>query len=438
MVLSKPLAVERLVISFEGAGAGSGPLSWGQIESWNAVRTLGHWMPLGGVAELRPGTTLQDVIDDLRFHLSRHVTLRTRLHIPPDGGTPTQEVHGSGELPLEVYETASLEAAAQTAELVAEQYRAAPLDFGTEWPVRAAVVSRDGVPSHLVALLSHFATDGIGAQIMLAEVVERPRPPVDGLTPLEQAAWQRSPAGQRQNVNALRHFESILTSMPALRFPAPAAPRSPRYWQAAFDSAVLPAALSAITARLGADPAATLLAVFAVALHETFGAAGAGPVVVRPLVSNRFRAGLGGVVCTAVQAGLCQIDATGDFDAVVDRARRASLGAFKYAYFDQRDLWTLMDRVGRARGETLDIGCFLNDRRGPVPPPAVPPASSTLEWVRRQDHPGFEPLILDVEDTERGLRGTLHMDTRWLDPGDAERLLWSIEAVAVRASGQPD
>lgn len=418
----------RVVIPFEGGGAGRGPLSWGQIESWNAIRTLGHWMPLGGVRPVPTGTTIDDVVDELRFHLQRYVTLRTRLHVPADGGTPEQEVFSSGELQLEVYEDVDPDA-------VAERYRTRPLNFETEWPIRAAVVCQGGVPAHLVALISHFAMDAAGARTMLREVAERPAEPVAGLTPLAQAAWQASPAGRRQNASAMRHFETVLRAMPAQRFATPVVPRSPRYWRAAFDSAALPLALRAITARLDVDPAVTLLTVFAAAVHETFGS---NPVVVRPLVSNRFRGGLDGVVCTAVQAGLCLIDCATGFEDLVERARRAALAAFKYGYFDQRDLWALKDRVAIERGEQLEIGCFLNDRRGPVqmdsPSPeeiemAMP--ASRLSWVRRQDHPGFEPLILDVEDAPGALRCTAHTDTALLAPRDAERILWNMEEIAV-------
>ncbi|MFG2039501.1 hypothetical protein [Dactylosporangium sp. NPDC048998] len=424
-------APSRVVVPFKGEGAGRGPLAWGQIENWHAVRSLGHWMPIGGVQPVPAGTTIDDVVDELRFHLQRYVTLRTLLHIPGDGGTPEQEVFAEGELELEVYEDVDPEA-------VAEEYRARPLNFATEWPIRAAVVSHDGAPAHLVALISHFAMDAAGARTMLREVAERPCEPVAGKAPLEQAEWQASPAGRRQNASAMRHFESVLRAMPPQRFATPVVPRSPRYWRVRFDSAALPLALRAITARLDVDPAVTLLAVFAAAVHETFGL---NPVVVRPLVSNRFRAGLDGVVCTAVQAGLCLVDCETGFDELVDRARRAALGAFKYGYFDQRDLWALVDRVAAERGEPLEIGCFLNDRRGPVPmdsptaediEAALP--ASRLSWVRRQDHPAFEPFILDVEDLPEvpgAVRCTAHTDTALLAPRDAERILWNMEALAV-------
>ncbi|MET7420849.1 hypothetical protein [Dactylosporangium sp. NPDC005555] len=519
--------VDRVTVAFEGPGAGSGPLSWGQIESWNAVTTLGHWMPIGGALPVRPGTTVDDLAGELRHHLSRHASLRTLLRIPAGGGFPTQEVHASGSSTLQVYESGGADPS-EVASLVAERFRHAELDFTAEYPIRMAAVLHHGVPSHVVALISHFAADGAGAQVMLRDVAERSSPPVAGRQPLDQAQWQRSPAGRRQNDAAQRHFESILRTMPAARFRKPLAPMRPRYWRGVLDSAALPLALRALTARTGADPSAVLLAVFALAVHAT---CGVDPVVVRPLVSNRFRPGFADVVCTAVQAGLCQVpvgahgdaatveapagadstaeapvaddddgsssaaeaavdgDGTGDsgsgsgsaaeaaagvgssddagsgggaaealvgaygragaarvpggaFEEVVAAAGRAARSAYKHAYFDQRDLFRLIDRVGAERGEHLDIGCFLNDRRDPAADGSVPgPAEiraalprTTFSWTVRRAAPGFEPMILDVEDTPEGLRCTAHTDTAHISPADTSALLHHLERIAVTAS----
>ncbi|MEV4516388.1 hypothetical protein AB0K00_46440, partial [Dactylosporangium sp. NPDC049525] len=170
---------KRLPISFEGTSAGSGPLSWGQIESWNAVRTLGHWMPIGGALPLKPGTTVDDVAGELRHHLSRHPSLRTLLRIPAGGGTPTQVVHGCGHTALEVYEAGGADPS-DVASAVAGRYRDTDLDFTAEYPIRMAAVLHHGVPSHVVALISHFAADGAGAQAMLRDVAARPAAPVAG------------------------------------------------------------------------------------------------------------------------------------------------------------------------------------------------------------------------------------------------------------------
>src|SRR5512142_2080183 len=105
-----PHPAERVSVPFSGTGAGTGPLSWGQIESWNAIRTLGHWMPIGGVEPVPPGTTVAGVAADVEFMMSRNATLRTRLRLAP-GDEPLQEVFAAGETVLEVYDATAADAA---------------------------------------------------------------------------------------------------------------------------------------------------------------------------------------------------------------------------------------------------------------------------------------------------------------------------------------
>ncbi|GAB3847145.1 hypothetical protein [Dactylosporangium cerinum] len=88
-------------VTFEGSGAGSGPLSWGQLDIWLKMTAVGHAMAMGGVRPLPPGTTLDDVAGELRFLMSRYECLRTRL-VPDGDGPPRQVVHGSGSIELEV------------------------------------------------------------------------------------------------------------------------------------------------------------------------------------------------------------------------------------------------------------------------------------------------------------------------------------------------
>ena len=73
------------------------------FESWNAMRTLGHWMPVGGVEPVPPGTTVADVVADVGYMMSRNATLRTKL-VSTSDGLPTQEVFAAGATVVEVYE----------------------------------------------------------------------------------------------------------------------------------------------------------------------------------------------------------------------------------------------------------------------------------------------------------------------------------------------
>ncbi|WP_432842414.1 condensation domain-containing protein [Dactylosporangium sp. CA-092794] len=424
-----PAAPDRVSVGFQGDGAGEGPLSWGQLENWSAIVKQKTWLPLGGVKPLEPGTTLDEVAAELRYLMTRYQPMRTVLRIGDDG-TPTQVVHGSGTIDLEIVEAGDADAG-QVAEDVCAAWRDKQLDFATEWPVRMAVVRKDGALTHMAVLVSHFVMDAAGAMTMLAEVAARTETPVAGLQPLAQARWQASPAGQRHNAAAQRYWDGILRTVAPDRFPRPAVVESPRYWHGEFTSPALGLAARDWAARTGLDSSTVLLAAFAGALA---GLTGVDPVVIRPMVSNRFRPGLADVVCTLAQAGLLSVPAAGcGFAELLERTRRVTTAAYKYAYFHQAGMERLVARVGAERGTPIEIGCYFNDRRGPGRDAPIAPGESAFRWVAAQDAPSFEPLFVHVDDAPGTLRLSLYLDAEHLSPAVARELGGAMERIAVQA-----
>ncbi|GAA3220170.1 condensation domain-containing protein [Dactylosporangium siamense] len=419
-------APERVVVRFEGDGAGEGPLSWGQTENWLAIKRQQTWLPLGGVQPLPPDSTVEGVADELRYLLSRFPSLRTRLRLA-GGERPTQVVAGVGEITLEVIDAGDRDPAAVAGE-VHDRYRDTALDFTAEWPIRMAAIRGGGRLTHLVALLSHFALDATGAAAMLAGVSSRDTSPLTGQQPLDQAGWQRSPAGRRHNAAALRYWEGILRALGPRRFPEPVARTSPRFWQGEFTSPDLHRAVRAIVRRTGVDSSTVLTTLYVAAIAQV---SGIDPVAIRPTVSNRFRAGLSDVVCTLVQAGLLMVHVAGTpFDELLERTGRLTLSAYKYAYFDPDDVGELRERVA------VDIGCFYNDRRGPnreqdLDAAEPDPAPAGLRWLSKQDAPAVEPLFVHVDDAPGTMRLTIQLDADYLSPTDGERVLRAMESIAV-------
>ncbi|MEV8514561.1 condensation domain-containing protein [Dactylosporangium sp. NPDC051484] len=433
---------DRITVAFTGDGAGEGALSWGQQDIWRAMVRQESWLPNGAWGPLPPGTTLDEVADRLRYLMSRFPTARTRLVLGAEGG-PRQVVSGAGEITLDVVDTGGQDPA-KLAEELRLRLQDAPYDFERDWPVRMAVVRHEGELTHLVVVMCHLITDGFGAQVLLEELDKRPETPVPDLQPLEQARWQESAGGVRLNGMALRHWESILREMPVRRYPESADKRSPRHWRGEFRSPALSLALRSITARTGVASAPVLLAVFAVALARV---TGPDPVLVRPMVNNRFRPGLDRVVCMLAQYGLCRLDVAGiSFAEAFDRARRSALSTYKHAYYDPA---ALDDLVARVVGERpgLQLPCYFNDRRDEAATAGVPVPSAAevaaaagggeFVWTTRQDVP-FEPLIVHIDEVTGATQATVFMDTHVIAPGDAEALLRGLEAVAVEAALDPD
>ncbi|GAA4255790.1 condensation domain-containing protein [Dactylosporangium darangshiense] len=433
---------EQIIVAFEGEGSGVDDLSWGQLDLWMAMRRQNSWLPMGGATPLPAGTTLADVVENLRYLMSRYQTMRTRLRFDDDG-RPSQVVSGSGEIALDVVDAGD-DDPAETAEALSRRYQETDYDFVTQWPVRMGVVLRAGLPTHLVIILCHLVTDGSGAALMIAELDARVTAPIKGMQPLEQARWQRSPAGVRQNEAALRYWERLLRTIPVRRFAGSDDPRQPRHWRGEFRSLALHLATQAIADRAGMDASPVLMAVYGVALHRM---TGINPVVFRPTVNNRFRAGLADVVCTVAESGLCALDVAGaPFPEVLTRTRRAAMTAYKHAYFHPVHLDDLIASVARDRGPDFDIACFYNDRRintraassGPAATPeqireALSGSQTTFRWTIRQDDP-FERLFVHIDDVPDTMQITLFMDTHFVSPGDAEALLYGMEEVAVEAA----
>src|SRR5689334_17346155 len=87
--------MSHILVPFEGEGSGVAPMSWGQRELWGGMLSQRTWMPLATVLPLPAGTTVQDVVRDLRFTMGRYQSMRTRLRFEPDGSV-LQELFSRG------------------------------------------------------------------------------------------------------------------------------------------------------------------------------------------------------------------------------------------------------------------------------------------------------------------------------------------------------
>lgn len=441
----------RVTVRFEGGGSGVEELSWGQRELWEAMRRQQSWMPMGYALPVPAGTTVDDAVAQLRFMMGRYQSMRTRVRRDPDGHD-RQVVAASGEIDLEVVDAADDEDPAAVAESVRQRFCDADHDFARDWPVRMAVVRHRGVPTHQVVILCHLVSDGFGALVIVREIEDldlvhgrKPVPPVTALEPMAQARWEASPAGQREHAAVLRRWEGMLRTIPARRFPGPADPREPRYWQVRLDSPATLLAVRAIRERTTVDTSSILLALFVVAWARV---ARVSPVVTRVISSNRFRRGMADSVSPITHTGLCAID-LGDitFDEALTRVHRRAMAAYRYAYYDPRALDALVAEVSAERGEEIDLSCFFNDRRlgtrevTEAPPPSDPAevtdalGRSRLRW-ESQDKP-VERLFATINDGEDTLDYELFADTHHVSPADMEACVRGMEALAVEAAFDP-
>jgi hypothetical protein len=440
-------AVQRIIMPFQGLRTIEAELTWGQREIWMAMVRQRSWMPIFWFRSLPTGTTLDDVAARLTNAVVRYESLRTRLVFDEDG-EPRQSVAGHGELTLEVYEAGARDPADVAAE-VQVHYCTKDYDFTADWPVRAAVVVREGQPSHLVTVFCHLVLDAMARDMLLRDLSgedhggsDAPSPPGGGMQPAELAHWERDAPARQSSAASLVYWERVLREIPARRFTDPIDRRRPRYWEAVFHSPATQFALRAIAPR-APGATATLLALFAIALARV---TGSNPVVLQVIVSNRFRTQLTEVFAPVNQTGLWAVDvADTTIEDVLGRSRRRAMSTYKNAYYDPRSRRELLARICAERGEEIDLGCFFNDRRMALamPDPATPApteaevraamAQTTFAWKTRTDQPS-ERLFVHVDDADEAVLLHVWIDTHCLAPHELEAALRELDAVALTAA----
>jgi hypothetical protein len=434
---------ENVVVQFAGDGSGVAELSWGQQEIWSVIQAKDNSLPMGGARALSPGQTVADVAAGLRFIMSRHQALRTKLRFGPDGQTQ-QEVHASGAITLEVVDAGDGDPG-EVATAVAAEYKAQDFDYENEWPLRMAVITHHGNATHVAQIICHIALDAFGLAVLYDDFDHRDERtgPVTAMHPMEQASRQHGPSGRRAHEASMRYFEQLTASVPACQFKASADPRQPRFWQVTLDSPAGYRAVGMLAARLGLGTSPVLLAAFAVAFTSV---SVSRRVAVHLVVSNRFRPRFADSVSPVMQDCLAVIDTDGPFEEVVRRAWQAGLRAYKHAYFDPAGKSEVCERLVAERGAEPDWSVVFNDRRvlnrefadtisaaDGTPSLRDELTRSTLTWGDRNDMPEQKVFmnICDVPDT---LCCELWADTHFVSPADMERLLRRIETVVVNAA----
>ena len=160
---------QRIPVSFDGDGAGVAELTWGQQELWRTMRLVDTWMPIPVIRQASEGTTIADVVAELRFIMSRYPSMRTRLRLADDR-MPQQVLADRGAVDLEVEEVPDGDDPAEAAATMRRRFEDAAFDFVRDWPVRMGVVCRQGRPAYLVSVICHLAMDGFAARRIMADL----------------------------------------------------------------------------------------------------------------------------------------------------------------------------------------------------------------------------------------------------------------------------
>ncbi|KAA2255912.1 condensation protein [Solihabitans fulvus] len=440
---------ERILVAFQGEGEGVEELTWGQVGFWQGMAITGQSETMGGIVPVPDGTTVEDAAETLRFVMSRHQALRTRLRFA-GGKNPQQVCSSSGEVPLEIVDVGDADPA-EVAEAVQKDYKERNFEYETEWPVRMAVIRKDGVVTHAVAVYLHIALDAGGLAALTEELFTRdPNTgetpgPVTAVQPLEQARRQRTPAVLRQSEASLQYQDRVLRSATPSRFGEPKYDVPRDFRQIRYRSPATLLAIRAIARRDGVNTSSALLGCFAVGLARF---TGNNPVLAMLLVGNRFRPGFADSVSPLVQLSPYAIDvADVTVGEAILRARNNVLRAYKNAYYDPDRQDEMVDQINADRGEEIDFSCFYNDRRqldreqldGTIASAEEIRAAVPLggyEWEFEPDMP-TRKLFLNIDETADAIDFVMSNDLRYFSMDDMVTVARGMEAAAVDAAVEP-
>ncbi|MGM1061651.1 hypothetical protein [Saccharothrix sp. Mg75] len=428
-------------VEFHGGRARTGPVTWGQQGTWDGIHGwlpeikpfffLTKWLPVPLLLEVG------DVLDVLGELVLRHESLRTHFRTSPNGEV-TQEVLGSGTLPVTVHDRPA-DDPVEFSDVVATCWRrgsATPFDHDRELPIRLSVALHEGIPVLVVIVFSHLAADHTATDLLAAELTALlqarvdgvpPPPPRPALQPVDIALAERSPDGQLLGVDALRHLRAALDRMPPAT-PARADPGSPRYVGADLESDVLPVAVRAAARRYRVTTSVLLLAVTTALVR----CACPGPLHrLDVMQGNRATPELMGSVTTLNQVVHTVADLRADsFADLLGRAARTMSDARAHARYDNR----AAAQVVRAWGGVLEPGTQFNDMWSTLPRPrgtARPdPGATELTWPATSDAENML-LYLDVRGTPERMRLGLMADTAVLPRPEIGGFLLAFERVAV-------
>jgi hypothetical protein len=438
--MTEPLTAARA--PFAGERSGRGPLTWGQRAIWHAIgRTApnDHYFNLDRIVDLGPRTVpIDTALAALAALVARHEALRTRTE------GLEQVLSGDGALDVSVVDGGDdpAGAAARVRDLLA----GTAFDYAAEWPLRAALVTRDGAVSHLVLVLCHLATDGHGAELLARDLRLLVRRGTRGLrdpetTPLDLAWEQHSPEGHRRGAAALAYWAEQFARIPATVFGTPIAPpRSPRYWTGRIISAALGGAVDALAARHGVS-GSTVLLTGAGALAATAG--GHRTAAVMPIVGNRFTTAHRDLVSTLSQDGLFVLDLDrATFGDLLRPGWQAALRGYRAAAYDPAGWDAMRAAAAEARGTEIHPYCCFNDMRLVAAGGRPTRTAADLRALQRDtrfDLPATQERVacrycLHVTADGEALVVTLTADTAYLPPDAIEGHLRGLEELLVRAA----
>ncbi|WP_434740509.1 AMP-binding protein [Micromonospora sp. SH-82] len=362
-----------------GATAVSAPLTWGQTAMYQPMRWFGEAsrdFNIRRVVWLTAPVPVERVTGAWSELVARHQVLRTVISDGVDGPRQTSYADGAYTPLLRDTTAAALpeEAAAVAAELAADAFR-----LDREWPLRLALLRVDGLVEAVALAASHVSLDGWSLELLSAQLrtlVEGDRTlPPPGWQPVDQAAYESSPAGQRRGRRSLAYWRERLPAVPHRIFDGPEHDGGPLpvvTWR--MESTAVAVAAAVLARRTRASSSTVVLTA---ALLVQAALTGRDRAVVKLIAGNRNTPRQRELATGIAQNALLVFDVgDGDVEDAVRRCYRDSTESYFHATYPPEAL----DELIAAEGTHADLSVYFNDSRmgRDFDPPTGEPDRATL------------------------------------------------------------
>jgi amino acid adenylation domain-containing protein len=363
----------------------------------------------------------------------RHEVLRTALR--EEGGAPVPHLAPAAPLPLPVVDLSSLSLAERTreSERLAREEARRPFDLGRAPLLRGTLVRQGDGGWLLLLTLHHVVGDGWSIGVLVRELgtlyeafaAGRPLPlPELSLQYTDFAFWQRGWLAGEELERQLGFWREAMAGAPVtLELPADR-PRPPvASLRGGRRRVELPAELAGRLRTLGQERGATLfmvlLATFAAQLARW---SGAEDLVVGSPIANRNRAEIEGLVGFFVNTLPLRVDLKGDpaFRDLLDRVRETTLAAYSHQDLPFERLVEEL-RLERSPAHSPLFQVLFALQNAPVG--RLDLEGLSIELAEVDNGAAKVDLELSLEETARGIEGTLTYSLDTFEPATAERLL---------------
>ncbi|MES1241581.1 MAG: non-ribosomal peptide synthase/polyketide synthase [Acidobacteriota bacterium] len=417
------------------------PLSFAQERLW-IVDQLAPGSPLYNLpsaVRLEGRLDAAALASALREIVRRHEALRTRF-----GDGPVQVIDENVSMVLPVIDLEALPAEVRRSAaggLSGEEARQ-PFDLRTG-PLLRARLLRLAAEEHIVLVnLHHIVSDAWSAWVLVREMAAlyqgAPLPALP-VQYADYAVWQREHLRGEVLGSQIRWWMEELRGAPTLlEMPADRPRPAVLSFRGATEPVSISAGLMARLASLAREQGGTLfmalLAGFQALIHRCTAQE---DVLVGSPVANRRREEVEGLIGFFVNALVLRgRPAPGvTFRALLDQARRASLGAFSHQDVPFERLVEEM-RVERSLSHSPLFQVVLALQNAPAEP-LIMPGLAVSPWTVPSETAKFD-LTLSLTGTESGLEGWLEYSTDLFDRGTIVRLIDRFALLLEGAADRPD